>query len=330
MKTPIDIAVTGAAGQISYSLLFRLASGELFGLDQPIVLRLLEVTSALHRLHGVQMELDDCAYPLLQKIILTDDAKVAFKDVDYAFLVGARPRGPGMKRKDLLECNAAIFSEQGKALNEVAHRHVKVLITGNPANTNALITQKNAPDLSPSCFSAMSMLDHNRAVYQLAKKCGVRSKEVKNIIVWGNHSETQYPDLTHATVKGLEALTLFNQAWIKDEFVPTVQNRGASVIQERGGGSSAASAANAAICQMRSWVFGTEVSNWSDWASMAVISDGSYGVEKGLFFSFPVEVSISGEVSIVQDLELDAFSKACIKESALELKEERKAIKHLL
>jgi len=330
MKTPIDIAVTGAAGQISYSLLFRLASGELFGLDQPIVLRLLEVTSALHRLHGVQMELDDCAYPLLQKVILTDDARVAFKGVDYAFLVGARPRGPGMKRKDLLECNASIFSEQGKALNEVAHRHVKVLITGNPANTNALITQMNAPDLSPSCFSAMSMLDHNRAVYQLAKKCGVRSKEVKNIIVWGNHSETQYPDLTHATVKGLEALTLFNQAWIKDEFVPTVQHRGASVIQERGGVSSAASAANAAICQMRSWVFGTEVSNWSDWVSMAVISDGSYGVEKGLFFSFPVEVSSSGEVSIVQDLELDVFSKARIKESALELKEERKAIKHLL
>lgn len=330
MKTPIDIAVTGAAGQISYSLLFRLASGELFGLDQPIVLRLLEITPALHRLHGVQMELNDCAYPLLQKVILTDDAKVAFKDVDYAFLIGARPRGPGMKRKDLLECNAAIFAEQGKALNEVAHRHVKVLITGNPANTNALIAQMNAPDLSPSCFSAMSMLDHNRAIFQLAKKCGVRSKEVKNIIVWGNHSETQYPDLTHATVKGLEALTLVDQAWIRDEFIPTVQHRGASVIEERGGVSSAASAANAAICQMRAWVFGTEVSSWSDWVSMAVISDGSYGVEKGLFYSFPVKVSSSGEVSIVQDLQIDAFSKSCIKESALELKEERKAIKHLL
>ena len=330
MKTPIDIAVTGAAGQISYSLLFRLASGELFGPDQPIILRLLEITPALHRLHGVQMELNDCAYPLLQRVILTDDPKVAFKDVDYAFLVGARPRGPGMKRKDLLESNASIFSEQGKALNEVANREVKVLITGNPANTNALITQRNAPGLSPKCFSAMSMLDHNRAIFQLAKKCGVRSKDVKNIIVWGNHSETQYPDLTHATVKGLSALTLVDENWIENEFVPTVRHRGASVIEERGGVSSAASAANAAICQMRSWVFGTEISDWSDWVSMAVISDGSYGVEKGLFFSFPVQVSNSGEVSIVQDLEIDAFSKSCIKASALELKEERKAVKHLL
>jgi len=330
MKTPIDIAVTGAAGQISYSLLFRLASGELFGRDQPIILRLLEITPALHRLHGVQMELNDCAYPLLQKVILTDDPKVAFKDVDYAFLVGARPRGPGMKRKDLLESNASIFSEQGKALNEVANRHVKVLITGNPANTNALITQRNAPDLSPACFSAMSMLDHNRAIFQLAKKCGVRSKDVKNIIVWGNHSETQYPDLTHATVKGLSALTLVNEDWLETHFVPTVQHRGASVIEERGGVSSAASAANAAICQMRSWVFGTEDSDWSDWVSMAVISDGSYGVEKGLFFSFPVQVSKTGEVSIVQELEIDAFSKSRIKASEQELKEERKAIKHLL
>ncbi len=327
MKTPIDIAVTGAAGQISYSLLFRLASGELFGLDQPIILRLLEITPALPRLHGVQMELNDCAYPLLDKVILTDDPLVAFKDVDYAFLVGAKPRGPGMKRKDLLECNASIFSEQGKALNEVAHRNVKVLITGNPANTNALITQQNAPDLSPKCFSAMSMLDHNRATFQLAKKCGVPSKQVKNIIVWGNHSETQYPDLTHATVKGLSATTLVDENWIENEFVPTVQHRGASVIEERGGVSSAASAANAAICQMRSWIFGT---NESDWASMAIISDGSYGVEKGLFFSFPVNVSTSGVVSIVQELELNAFSKANIKASEKELKEERKAVKHLL
>ncbi|TXL14167.1 malate dehydrogenase [Methylococcaceae bacterium HT4] len=330
MKTPIDIAVTGAAGQISYSLLFRIASGELFGPDQPVVLRLLEITPALHRLHGVQMELNDCAYPLLQKVILTGDPLVAFKDIDYALLVGARPRGPGMKRKDLLESNAGIFSEQGKALNEVAHRNVKVLITGNPANTNALITQRNAPDLSPKCFSAMSMLDHNRAIFQLAKKCGVRSKDVKNIIVWGNHSETQFPDLTHATVKGLSALTLVDENWIENEFVPIVRHRGASVIEERGGVSSAASAANAAICQMRSWVFGTETSDWSDWVSMAVISDGSYGVEKGLFFSFPVQVSSSGEVSIVQELEIDDFSKSCIKASVQELKDERKAIKHLL
>lgn len=330
MKTPIDVAVTGAAGQISYSLLFRLASGELFGPEQPIILRLLEITPALERLHGVHMELNDCAYPLLQKVILTDDPRVAFKDVDYVFLVGARPRGPGMKRKDLLESNASIFSEQGKALNEVAHRNVKVLITGNPANTNALITQRNAPDLSPECFSAMSMLDHNRAIYQLAKKCGVRSKHVKNVIVWGNHSETQYPDLTHATVKGLSASTLVDDEWIENEFVPTVQHRGASVIKERGGVSSAASAANAAICQMRSWTFGTDQSDWSDWISMAVISDGSYGVEQGLFFSFPVKVSKSGEVSIVKGLEIDAFSKARIKESEQELKDECKAVKHLL
>lgn len=330
MKTPIDVAVTGAAGQISYSLLFRLASGELFGLDQPIVLRLLEITPALHRLHGVKMELNDCAYPLLLDTILTDDPKVAFKDVNYAFLVGARPRGPGMKRKDLLESNANIFSEQGKALNEVANRNVKVLITGNPANTNALITQRNAPDLSPTCFSAMSMLDHNRAIYQLAKKCGVRSKDVKNIIVWGNHSETQFPDLTHATVNGESALRLVDENWIENEFVPTVQHRGGSVIEERGGVSSAASAANAAVCQMRSWVFGTKLSDWSDYVSMAVISDGSYGVEQGLFYSFPVKVSDSGVVTIVQDLEINAFSQTCIQQSEQELKEERNAVKHLL
>lgn len=327
MKTPIDIAVTGAAGQISYSLLFRLASGELFGSDQPIVLRLLEITPALHRLHGVEMELNDCAYPLLQKIISTDDARVAFKDVDYVFLVGARPRGPGMKRKDLLECNAAIFSEQGKALNEVASRQVKVLITGNPANTNALITQRNAPDLSPQCFSAMSMLDHNRAISQLAEKCGVRSKDVKNMIIWGNHSETQYPDLNHATVKGQNALLLVNNNWIVNEFIPTVQHRGASVIEERGGLSSAASAANAAIDHMRAWVFGTEKGNW---VSMAIASDKSYGIDKGLFFSFPVTVSAEGEVKIVTDLKLDTFSRERIKETEQELKDERAAIKHLL
>lgn len=327
MKTPIDIAVTGAAGQISYSLLFRLASGELFGSDQPIVLRLLEITPALHRLHGVEMELNDCAYPLLQKIISTDQPNIAFKDVDYVFLVGARPRGPGMKRKDLLESNAAIFSEQGKALNAVAHRNVKVLITGNPANTNALITQKNAPDLNPNCFSAMSMLDHNRAISQLAEKCGVRSKEVKNMTIWGNHSETQYPDLQHATVKGQNALSLVPNDWVIEEFIPTVQHRGASVIEERGGLSSAASAANAAIDHMRAWVFGTEKDNW---VSMAILSDKSYGIEKGLFFSFPVTISSEGVVSIVPDLTIDSYSQARIKETEKELKEERIAIKHLL
>ncbi len=330
MKTPVDIAVTGAAGQISYSLLFRIAAGELLGRDQPIVLRLLEVTPALHRLRAVVMELNDCAYPLLHKIITTDQSEVAFKDVDYVFLVGAKPRGPGMKRKDLLASNAEIFSEQGKALNAVASRHVKVLITGNPANTNALITQCNAPDLDPSCFSAMSMLDHNRAINQLAEKCGVRSMHVKNIIVWGNHSETQYPDLTHATVKGEDALTLVDADWIENQFVPTVQHRGGKVIEERNGLSSAASAASAAIGQMRSWVVGTAKNDWSDWISMAVMSDGSYGIEKGLFYSFPVTVSPSGELEIVKGLDIGAFSKVCMQVTEQELKEERDAVAHLL
>jgi len=330
MKTPVNVAVTGAAGQISYSLLFRLASGEVFGVDQPIILRLLEITPALHRLNGVVMELNDCAYHLLQKIVPTDDPLVAFDEVDYVFLVGARPRGPGMKRKDLLESNAAIFSEQGKALNAVASRDVKVLITGNPANTNALITQRNAPDLSPACFSAMSMLDHNRGIGQVAEKCNVRAEDVRNMIVWGNHSETQYPDLTHATVKGVSVLSLVDEAWVSNEFVPTVQHRGGHVIEERGGLSSAASAANAAICQMRSWTVGTEQNDWSDWISMAVISDGSYGIEKGLFYSFPVQVSPEGKVAIVQDLEVSDFSRACMRETEKELQEERDAIAHLL
>jgi malate dehydrogenase len=330
MKTPVDIAVTGAAGQISYSLLFRIAAGDLLGVDQPIVLRLLEVTPALHRLRAVVMELNDCAYPLLHKIITTDKPEVAFKDVDYVFLVGAKPRGSGMRRKDLLASNAEIFSEQGKALNAVASRKVKVLITGNPANTNALITQRNAPDLNPRCFSAMSMLDHNRAISQLAEKCGVRSVDVKNIIVWGNHSETQYPDLNHATVKGQDALTLVDKAWVENEFVPTVQLRGSKVIEERNGLSSAASAANAAIGQMRSWAVGTAKNDWSDWISMAVISDGSYGIEQGLFYSFPVKVSALGELEIIKGLQISAFSKACMKETELELREERDAIAHLL
>jgi len=330
MKTPVNVAVTGAAGQISYSLLFRLAAGEVFGRDQPIVLRLLEVPSALHRLNGVVMELSDCAYHLLQDVMPTDDASVAFKDADYVFLVGAKPRGPGMKRKDLLECNATIFSEQGKVLNAVAKRTVKVLITGNPANTNALITQRNAPDLDPKCFSAMSMLDHNRGIGLLAEKCGARAEDIRNMIVWGNHSESQYPDLTHAKVKGQDALSLLDDDWVTHEFVPTVQHRGAMVIEERGGLSSAASAANAAVCQMRSWTIGTEESDWSDWVSMAVVSDGSYGIEKGLFYSFPVRVSEEGKVSIVQDLEISDFSRQCMQASEQELKEERAAIAHLL
>jgi len=330
MKTPVNVAVTGAAGQISYSLLFRLVSGEVFGKDQPINLRLLEVTPVLHRLKGVVMELNDCAYHLLQEVVSTDDALVAFDEVDYAFLVGAKPRGPGMKRNDLLECNAAIFSAQGKALNAVANRNVKVLITGNPANTNALITQRNAPDLDPKCFSAMSMLDHNRGIGLLAEKCDARAEDVRNMIVWGNHSETQYPDLTHATVNGESALSLVSEEWIANEFVPTVQHRGATVIEARGGLSSAASAANAAVCQMRSWTIGTAKSDWSDWISMAVISDGSYGIEKGLFYSFPVSVSPAGEVSIVKDLAASEFSRHCMKETESELQKEREAIAHLL
>ena len=324
MKTPIDIAVTGAAGQISYSLLFRLAAGELLGPDQPIILHLLEITPALDALKGVVMELNDCAYPLLHKVVVTDDPKEAFNNVDFAFLIGARPRGPGMERKDLLLCNAEIFSVQGKALNEVAHRNVKVLVTGNPANTNALIAMKNAPDLSPSCFSAMTRLDHNRSITQLAEKAGVSCSEIKNVIVWGNHSSTQYPDLHHAKVKGQDALSLVGNNWFVNEFIPTVQLRGGAIIKARGQ-SSAASAANAALVHMKTWLDNTEA---GDWVSMGVASDGSYGIEKGLIYSFPMEV-IDGQALIVQGLDINEFSREKMRVSEQELKEERDAIKHL-
>ena len=324
MKTPVHIAVTGAAGQISYSLLFRLASGSFLGPDQPIVLHLLEITPAMNALQGVVMELNDCASPLLHRIEITDDPMVAFKNVDYAFLVGARPRGPGMERKDLLEANAEIFSVQGKALNAVASRDVKVLVTGNPANTNALIALKNAPGLRPENFSAMTRLDHNRAISQLAEKCGVLTTDIKNMIIWGNHSNTQYPDLHHAKVKGQDALSLVDQNWFANEFIPVVQQRGAVVIKARGQ-SSAASAANAAIDQMRDWVLGTEE---GDWVSMGVISDGSYGITKGLIYSFPITV-VDGKVSIVKDLAINEFSKQRMKLTETELKEERDAVKHL-
>ncbi|MCK5121989.1 MAG: malate dehydrogenase [Methylococcales bacterium] len=325
MRRPVDIAVTGAAGQIGYSLIFRLAAGELLGPDQPIILHLLEVTPALNALKGVVMELNDCAYPLLQKIVETDDPRVAFDNVDYAFLVGAKPRGPGMERKDLLLCNAEIFSEQGKALNDVAHQNVKVLVTGNPANTNALITMNNAPDLNPSCFAAMTQLDHNRSIAQVAEKTGVSSRDVKNITVWGNHSATQYPDLHHAKVRGQDALPLVGADWFVDEFIPTVQQRGAAIIAARGQ-SSAASAASAALCNMRNWIFGTESGNWF---SMGVPSDGSYGIEKGLVYSYPVTVD-DGVVSIVQGLDINEFSREKMRTTEAELKEERDAIKHLL
>jgi malate dehydrogenase len=325
MKTPIDIAVTGAAGQISYSLLFRLAAGDLLGKDQPIILRLLEITPALEALKGVVMELNDCAYPLLHQIIITDNPNEAFKDVDYAFLVGARPRGPGMERKDLLLCNAEIFSVQGKALNDAAHKNVKVLVTGNPANTNALIAMNNAPDLDPRCFSAMTRLDHNRSIAQLAEKSGVQTSDIKRVIVWGNHSSTQYPDLNHATINDQDALSCVSSEWFTDEFIPMVQQRGGAIIKARGQ-SSAASAANAALDHMRTWIFGT---NDDDWTSMGIVSDGSYGIEAGLVYSYPVTV-VDGKASIVQGLAIDEFSHAKMKETEVELGEERDAIKHLL
>ncbi|MBZ4202642.1 MAG: malate dehydrogenase [Methylovulum sp.] len=325
MKTPLHIAVTGAAGQISYSLLFRLAAGSFLGAEQPIILHLLEITPALRALEGVVMELNDCASPLVQQIIITDDPLVAFEQVDYAFLVGARPRGPGMERKDLLQVNAEIFSVQGKALNAVANPAVKVLVTGNPANTNALIALKNAPQLAPENFSAMSRLDHNRALSYLAQKCGVLSADVKNMSIWGNHSTTQYPDLHHAKVNGQSALTLVDEAWIVNDFIPKVQQRGAEVIQARGQ-SSAASAANAAIDQMRAWALGTEV---ADWVSMGILSDGSYGVSSDLVFSCPVTVA-EGRVQRVQGLAMSEFSYQRLRVSEAELIEERDAVRHLL
>ena len=324
MKTPVNIAVTGAAGQISYSLLFRLATGELLGPDQPIVFHLLEIPQAIDNLKGVVMELNDCAYPLLYRIVTTDNPEVAFKNADYVFLVGARPRGPGMERKDLLEVNAEIFASQGKALNKVANRNVKVLVTGNPANTNTLIAIKNAPNLKPENFSAMTMLDHNRAISLLAEKCGVLASDVKNVIVWGNHSAKQYPDLHHARVKGRDALSLVDRDWFETEFISPVQQRGAAVIDARGR-SSAASAANAAINLMRAWIHGTEP---GDWVSMGIASDGSYGVEEGLVYSFPVTIQ-NGEVSIVKGLEINDFSLEKMRISETELKQEREAVRHL-
>ncbi|NLO79295.1 MAG: malate dehydrogenase [Xanthomonadaceae bacterium] len=325
MKAPVRVAVTGAAGQIGYSLLFRIAAGDMLGKDQPVILQLLEITPALDALKGVVMELEDCSFPLLAGIVTTDKPEVAFKDADYALLVGARPRGPGMERKDLLEANAAIFSEQGKALNEVASRQVKVLVVGNPANTNALIAQRNAPDLDPSLFTAMTRLDHNRAMAQLALKTGAHTTDIKKIAIWGNHSSTQYPDIFHATVKGQPAKDLVEQNWLEQEFIPTVQQRGAAIIKARGQ-SSAASAASAAIDHMRSWALGTPE---GDWVSMAVYSDGSYGIEEGLIYSYPC-VCRDGKFEIVQGLEINAFSRERMVITEKELIEERDAVRHLL
>jgi len=324
MKAPVRVAVTGAAGQIGYALLFRIASGDMLGKDQPVILHLLEVTPALNALNGVVMELNDCAFPLLHGVVTSDDPNVAFKDVEYALLVGARPRGPGMERKDLLEANGAIFSPQGKAINAHASRNVKVLVVGNPANTNALIAQKNAPDLDPSCFTAMMRLDHNRAMSQLAEKTGVLTTAIEKVIIWGNHSSTQYPDLHHAKVNGEPALQRVDKAWYEGTFIPAVQKRGAAIIAARGA-SSAASAASAAIDHMRSWALGTQA---GEWVTMGIPSDGSYGIEKGLIYGFPVTCS-NGKYTIVQGLELNEFSKQKMMETQKELQEERAGVEHL-
>ncbi|MEZ7972797.1 MAG: malate dehydrogenase [Pseudomonadales bacterium] len=324
MKEPVRVAVTGAAGQISYSLLFRIASGQLLGADQPIILQLLEIPPAMGALSGVVMELDDCAFELVQGIVATDDPNVAFKDVDYALLVGSRPRGPGMERKDLLEANAAIFSVQGKALNDHASRDVRVLVVGNPANTNSLIAQRNAPDLDPRHFTAMTRLDHNRAVTQLAQKTGRHVSDVTGLSIWGNHSATQYPDISHASVDGTAADTLVDQAWVEEMFIPTVQQRGAAIIKARGL-SSAASAANAAIEHMRDWALGTD----GEVVSMAVYSDGSYGIAEGLIYSFPCTCA-GGDWKIVQGLAINDFSREKMNDTEAELIEERDAVKDLL
>ena len=325
MKAPVRVAVTGAAGQISYSLLIRIASGQMLGPDQPVILQMLEITPALDALKGVSMELDDCAFPLLAGIIQTDDASIAFKDADYALLVGARPRGPGMERKDLLEANAAIFSAQGKAINDNASKDIKVLVVGNPANTNALITQRNAPDIDPRNFTAMMRLDHNRSLSQLATKTGKHNTDVKNVTVWGNHSATQYPDLHQATVAGSAAMDLVDMEWYENDFIPTVQQRGAAIIEARGL-SSAASAANAAVDHMRDWALGSAE---GDVVSMGVYSDGSYGIEEGLVYSFPC-VCRNGDWRIVQGIEINDFSRTKMQATEQELKEERDAVSHLL
>ncbi|MCC5888700.1 MAG: malate dehydrogenase [Gammaproteobacteria bacterium] len=323
MKQPVRVAVTGAAGQIGYSLLFRIASGDMLGKDQPVILQLLEITPAMDALRGVVMELEDCAFPLVAGIVPSDDPNIAFKDADYALLVGSRPRSKGMERKDLIEANAAIFSVQGKALNDHANRAVKILVVGNPANTNSLIAQRNAPDLDPRQFTAMTRLDHNRAMAQLAQKAGAHVTEVEGLCIWGNHSATQYPDIHRATVKGTPALELVDRDWYAKEMIPVVQQRGAAIIEARGA-SSAASAANAAIDHMRDWALGCD-----GIVSMGVYSDGSYGIEKGLIYSFPVRCA-GGDWAIVEGIEVNDFSREKMKATETELAEEKGAVAHLL
>lgn len=325
MKTPVTVTVTGAAGQIGYALLFRIASGDMLGKDQPINLNLLEITPALGALNGVVMELNDCAFPLINAITATDDLNVAFKDCDYAVLVGSMPRKDGMERKDLLQANGGIFGPQGKALNDHASRNVKVLVVGNPANTNSLIAQTNAPDLDPSCFTAMTRLDHNRAISQLAEKVGADNTTIDGITIWGNHSATQFPDLYHATVGGDAAMAKVEQSWYADEFIPVVQQRGAAIIKARGA-SSAASAASAAVDHMRDWALGT---SGDSWVSMAVPSDGSYGIAPGIIYGYPCRCA-GGKYEIVQGLAINDFAREKMDATATELREERAAVEELL
>ena len=324
-RAPVRVAITGAAGQIGYQLAFRIASGQMLGADQPVILQLLEIPPALDALKGVAMELDDCAFPTLVGVVATDQPNEAFKDTDYALLVGAKPRGPGMERADLLKGNAQIFSVQGKALNDNASKDAKILVVGNPANTNALIAQQNAPDLNPANFTAMTRLDHNRAMAQMASNTSKHTTDVKGMIIWGNHSATQYPDISKCTIAGQAASDAADSAWLENDFIPVVQQRGAAIIKARGL-SSAASAASAAIDHMRDWALGTPA---GEWTSMAVPADGSYGIESGIIYSYPVTCS-NGEYSIVQDLEISDFSRGLMDATETELREERAAVEELL
>jgi len=325
MKKPLTVTITGAAGNIGYALAFRVASGQMLGADQPINLNLLEIPNAAAAVQGVVMELNDCAFPTLNKVTATSDAMVAFKDCDFGLLVGARPRGPGMERKDLLLANAQIFSAQGKALDAVASRSVRILVVGNPANTNSLIAQRNAPSLSQRQFPAMTRLDHNRGLAQLTEKTGTGLADVKKVIIWGNHSATQYPDLHHATVGGKPALSVVEDVWFKETFIPTVQQRGAAIIKARGT-SSAASAASAALDHIHDWMLGTPA---GDWISMGIPSDGSYGIPEGVMYSYPVTCK-GGEYSIVQGLSITDFSREKMTATHRELLEERDGVKDLI
>ena len=325
MKNPVRVTITGAAGQIGYQLAFRIASGQMFGQNQPIILQLLEITPALPALNGVVMELEDCAFSTLNDVIATDDANTAFKDSEYAILVGAMPRGPGMERNDLLQANAKIFTHQGKAINDNANKEIRVLVVGNPANTNALIASSNAPNIDPQNFTAMTRLDHNRAIAHLSKKLNVSSQNIKKMIIWGNHSATQYPDVDHVTVEDTSIKDQINNDWLKSNFIPAIQQRGAEIIKARGA-SSAASAASAAIDHMHDWVLGSAENNW---VSMGVFSDGSYGIKPGIIYSFPVHCS-QGSYEIIQDLSLTEFSQERMRVTEKELREERTAIEELL